>query len=233
MVDIAGRFKAAEPLTSKESSEVSKAFQRIYKGPLRWPSVLQVDPGREFMGDVKKDMVKHDVRIRTGNVNVHRDEGIVERFNRTLSDRLFSIQYSQEMNMKSSERYREWVKRLPNVVKALSNEVTRLTGKRPVDAVRESVVGAKSSSTYFRVVGLKEKRLDASVNVRYLYSAGELESGQKRATDPNWSLKGYKIDRSIVKKGELVLYHLRDGPRRGFIREKLMVVPRDTELSPE
>ena len=73
--------------------------------------------------------------------------------------------------MKSSERSREWVKRLPEVVKALNNEVTRLTGKKPVDAIRESVVGAKSSTTYSRVVGLKEKRLAASVNVRYLYAA--------------------------------------------------------------
>ena len=113
VVDVASRFKAAEPLTSKESSEVSKAFQRIYKrGPLRWPSVLQVDPGREFMGAVKKEMSNHNVRIRTGNVNVHRDQGIVERFNRTLSERLFSYQYSQEMNMKSSERSREWVRGL-------------------------------------------------------------------------------------------------------------------------
>ena len=60
VVDIAGRFKAAEPLTSKESSEVSKAFQRIYKGPLRWPSVLQVDRGREFMGDLKKKMARNE-----------------------------------------------------------------------------------------------------------------------------------------------------------------------------
>ena len=232
VVDVASRFKAAEPLTSKESSEVAKAFQKIYKGPLRWPSVLQVDPGREFMGDAKKEMVKHGVRIRTGNVNVHRDQGIVERFNQTLSERLFSFQYSQEMNMESSERSREWVKRLPEVVKALNNEVTRLTGKKPVDAIRESAVGAKSSTTYSRVVGLKEKRLDASVNVRYLYAAGELEGGQKRATDPNWSLKVYKIDRSIVKKGEPVLYYLKDGPGRGFVREELMVVPRGTELPP-
>ena len=31
VVDVASRYKAAEPLTSKESDEVSKAFQRIYK----------------------------------------------------------------------------------------------------------------------------------------------------------------------------------------------------------
>ena len=35
VVDVASRFKAAEPLTSKDSSEVSKAFQKIYKGPLK------------------------------------------------------------------------------------------------------------------------------------------------------------------------------------------------------
>ena len=127
VIDVASRFDAAEPLSSKESSEVSRAFQRIDKGPLKWPSVLQVEPGREFMGDVKKEMAKHNVRIRTGNVNVHSDQGIVERFNRPLSEHPFSYQYYQEMNMKSSERSGEWVKRLPEVMKAMNNEVTHLT----------------------------------------------------------------------------------------------------------
>ena len=38
VVDVASRYKAAVPLTSKESDEVLKAFQGIYKrGPLKWP----------------------------------------------------------------------------------------------------------------------------------------------------------------------------------------------------
>ena len=46
VVDVASRFKAAEPVTSKEFSEVSRAFQTICeRGPLRWPKVLQVDLG--------------------------------------------------------------------------------------------------------------------------------------------------------------------------------------------
>ena len=146
VVDIASRFKAAEPLTSKDSSEVSRAFRKIYKGPLKWPKILQVDPGREFMGAVTEEMKKHDVRIRRGNVNVHRDQGIVERFNRSLSERLFSFQYSQEMNIKSGERSTEWVKRLPEVVSALNREKTRLTEKRPVDAIKEKTINAKSST---------------------------------------------------------------------------------------
>lgn len=39
------------------------------------------------------------------------------------------------------------------------------------------------------------------------------------------------IDRSIVKKGELVMYILSEGwSGRGFVREELTTVPRDTEL---
>ena len=51
VVDVASRYKDAEPLTTKEANEVARAVERIYKrGPLRWPKLLQVDPGREFMG---------------------------------------------------------------------------------------------------------------------------------------------------------------------------------------
>ena len=109
-------------------------------------------------------------------------------------------------------RNREWVKKLPEVVRAFNSEVTCLTWKRPVDAIRERAVDAESSTRYSRAVGLKEKRLDSSVNVRYLYSNGELEREKKRAMDPNWSLRVYMIDRSMVKEGELVLYYLNDGP---------------------
>ena len=62
VVDVASRYKAAEPLTSKESDEVSKAFQKMYKrGPLKWPQLLQVDPGREFMGAVTKVMQNNKI----------------------------------------------------------------------------------------------------------------------------------------------------------------------------
>ncbi|PFX23370.1 hypothetical protein AWC38_SpisGene12054 [Stylophora pistillata] len=172
VVDVASRFKAAEPLTSKDSSEVSKAFQKNYKRLLlRWRKVPQVDPGREFMGETTKETAKHDVRIRRGNVNVHRDQGIVGRFNRTLSERLFTFQSGQEINFEDKKRSTEWVKRLPEVVSALNSEETRLTGKKLIDAIKEKAVDAKSSTSYSRPVGFKEKRLDSSKNVRYLYAA--------------------------------------------------------------
>ena len=62
VVDVASRYKEAEPLTSKESAEVAKAFSTIYKRVLKWPKLLQVDPGREFMGEVNKVMKAHNVK---------------------------------------------------------------------------------------------------------------------------------------------------------------------------
>ena len=69
--------------------------------------------------------------------------------------------------------------------------------------------------------------------MRYLYQPGELEGGVKRATDPIWSLKVHSIEMSVTKPNEPVLYYLRDGPKRGVIREELLVVPPNTQLPPE
>ena len=242
VVDVASRFKEAEPLTSKTAAEVADALSRIYKrGPLKWPKLLQVDPGREFMGAAGQLLAKHGVSVRRGRVDIHRDQGVVERFNRTLAERLFGHQQAQElvlMHMRSEasgERSREWVKRLPAVIAALNGEVTRLTGKRPRDAIKQKQVPQNPSSVVpGRLVGLEEVKLPSSVGVRFLYQPGELEGGQRRrATDAIWSLQVYRLGRSVTKPDEPVLYYLLDGPARGFVREELLPVPIDTQLPPD
>ena len=75
VVDVTSRFKEAKLLTSKDSSEVANAFQSIYRrGPLKWPQRLQVDPGREFMGAVFKEMKNLKTSIRRGRTEIHRDQ---------------------------------------------------------------------------------------------------------------------------------------------------------------
>ena len=233
VVDVASRFKEAQPLTSKDSTEVAKAFKTIYtRGPLKWPQILQVDPGREFMGAVTKEMENHKTSIRRGHPEIHRDQAIVERFNRTLAERLFGYQYAVEMRSPEGPRSTEWVKRLPSVVSALNNQVTRLIGMKPAAAIKEKAVVSQPATKYLLPVGKNEKKLPSIVLVRYLYQPGELEGGTKRATDPIWSLKVYNLERSFAKPDQPVLYYLHDGPKRGFVREELLVVPPDTTLPP-
>ena len=80
LVDVGTRYKEAEPLTSKDSKEVAKAFEK-YSRHLKYPKLLQVDPGRAFMGAVSQLMEKHSVKIRRGRTETHRHQGVVERFN--------------------------------------------------------------------------------------------------------------------------------------------------------
>lgn len=238
VVDVASRYKEAEPLTDKSATEVAAALGRIYKrGSLTWPRLLQVDPGREFMGAVNQLLAKHDVQVRRGRVNAHRDQGIVERFNRTISERLFGAQYAQELLLAargSSERSTEWVRALPEVVAALNDEPTRLTGKKPAEAIKASSVVAKPASVVTgRIVGLEEPLISSLALVRYLYQPGELEGGRRRATDPMWSLTIHTVRNVFRKNGQPALYYLNDGPTRGFVREELLIVPPGTELPPD
>ena len=235
VIDVASRYKEAEPLSSKESGEVAKAFEKIFSRVLKWPKLLQVDPGREFMGKVNEVMKKHNVSIKRGEARQHRAQAIVERFNRTLAERLFRHQYAQEILLEArggkNVRSTEWVSRLPDVVQALNNEETRLIGMKPVDAIKKKEVKAMGSAPQ----KLKnEIQIPSNVKLRYLYAPGELEGGERRrATDPNWSLETYTIDSVVKTPGDPILYYLSEGaPKRGFVKQELMIVPNDTQFPP-
>ena len=203
---MASRYKEAEPLTSKTVAQVADGLAQIYKrSPLRWPKLLHVDPWREFMGAVSQLLAKHGVEVRRGRVDIHRDQGIVECWNRILAERLFGHQYAQEMRLPSGQRSTEWVAQLPSVVAALNCEVTRLTGKKPSDAIKLRRGTQKPSSVVpGRPVGLEEQKVPSEVGVRFLYQPGQLEGGRRCATDPVWSSTVHRLGRSVTKPGEPV-----------------------------
>ena len=243
VVDVASRYKDAEPLTSKESSEVAKSFEKIYSRKLKRPVRIIIDPGKEFMGHVTSLMKRHNVVIQRSEAGNHRAQAFVERVNRTLSERLFSFQYGKEMSSDDNERSREWVERLPAVLKWMNNEVTRLTGKEPQEALKLKDISINAHKElrseskirkYNRPVGFDEVRLSPFSKVRYLFAPGEYEGGEKRrATDPVWSLEIFELSHSKVSPDQPVMYYLSGGPKRSFVREELQVVPEDTELPPK
>ena len=196
VVDVASRYKDAEPLTSKSAEEVAKAYFR----KLRWPQTLVVDPGSEFKGAVAKMMSSRGTTIQKSEAGNHRAQAFVERANRTIGEQIFSHQYAEEAV--TGGRSTRWVKRLPQILLKLNSTPTRLTGKAPMRAYTEQKVKLEPTK-YDRPVGLKEKGLDPFALVRYLLRPGEEERGEtRRATDPIWSWKSYYIDRSVVEKDQ-------------------------------
>ena len=171
-------------------------------------------------------MEKHDVITQREDPSQHRLQGIVERFNRTLADRLFNYQYHKELEDPSKSN-REWVSRLQIVVSTLNSEKTRLIGMKPVDAMKQTLVKQGFSQP---VKNYEEKLLDVGTKVRYLYESGELEGNQyggerrKRSTDPIWSVDVYKIKDRYIKKYQPTLYYLDGGPKQSFVFEELQPI---------
>ena len=226
-MDVASRYKGSYQLTTKNAKEVAQAFQWIYENtPLNYPKTLIVDNGKEFYRDTTELMEKLDVIIQCGDPSQHRSQGMVERFNRTLADRLFSYQYHKELEDLSKSN-REWVSRLQNVVSALNNEKTRLIGMKSVDAIKQTSVEQGFSQP---TKEYEEKLLDVGTKVRYLYEPGELEGYQykgerrNRSTDPIWSVDVYRVKDRYVQKHQPTLYYLDSGPKRSFVFEELQPI---------
>ena len=219
LVDVASRYKEAEPLRTKRASETASAIQRVYdRSPLTYPKEIMADKGHEFMGSFVALMKKHDVKISRSLDK--KKVAMVERFNRTLAEKLFAHQYAEEIKNKNTSR--EWVDRLPDVVRAINDEKTRLIGVKPIDAVKQdSVQQPEYEDT--------PEELPIDSLVRYLYKPGEEHSDNRyRATDAIWSVDVYAIDEIRSFENQPSLYTLQGLDERTFTREQLQVVPPDT-----
>ncbi|CAJ0889912.1 341_t:CDS:2 [Entrophospora sp. SA101] len=128
------------------SAVVAECFEKMFNDPqcpLTWPKLLLTDMGSEFKGSCEKLMKEHDVKIQKANSKS--SMGIIERFNRTLAEKLFRIQDAHELLLPLPKRSRAWVKNLPIIIKDLNNTVTRLLGIIPNEAIKKKFVYAKAS----------------------------------------------------------------------------------------
>ena len=101
-MDIASRYKASVPIGARSvrdrqgiltSYTIARALEKVYdnpKCPLVWPKLLITDRGSEFKGECEKILEEHGTRFQ--KVESKRTMGIVERYNRTLIERLFRSQ---------------------------------------------------------------------------------------------------------------------------------------------
>src|SRR5205814_2613246 len=131
------RYKASIPIGAYSiknrlgiltSKTIALALEKVYNDPecpLVWPETFLTDKSPEFRGDCEKLMREHGVKIQKAKSK--RTMGIVERFNRTLTEKLFRSQDASDL-IDLSERSRTWVKNLPIVVKDINNFITRQLG---------------------------------------------------------------------------------------------------------
>ena len=109
----------------------------------------------------------------------------------------------------------------------MNNTVSSMIGMKPKDAIKLGTIPL--NKTYPEETVLLEDGL-----YRHLYQPGEEHGDQKRrATGLIWSKNTYRLDRIVQDPGNCVLYYLKDGPDRAFVREELMHVSEDTQAPPD
>ncbi|CAG8487315.1 23152_t:CDS:2 [Cetraspora pellucida] len=218
--DVVSRYKASIPLISNKSLEIAKSFKKIYNdfnNPFSYPTLLQCDGGTEFKKSVSQLMEAHYVTIRVIGAYSYWSLAFIERFNKTLAEMLYKIQYAVESINLNSRLIRAWVKYLSEVIDYLNNYLTCLiqvpdSSKWELalkEAIKLEKVESWPSTKYKHLVGKNKKnKLKKDDTVRYLLANAEWEE---------------------VSKNEPILYYLRNNDngypsRQGFVREELMYI---------
>ena len=148
-IDAASRYKVVRPLRTKEARDVSEMTADIYKvGPLKYPKIFQCHNGSEFKGDVTKMLEKNEVRIwRVTTKYKHTHTAYVEALNKILTERLFKVQDTQELNDPEKVSLR-WVKHLYGLIDELDDMETEIIGMKPKDAIKLKEVPLVKQENY-------------------------------------------------------------------------------------
>ncbi|KAL4092440.1 hypothetical protein QTP88_026941 [Uroleucon formosanum] len=174
VIDCFTKFAWAIPLKSKTAKEVAYALSKILLK--RTPKLLQLDNGKEFYNSTFDALM--------GKHNIHKYSTystmkacIVERFNRTLKEKMF-----REFTARGSH---EWVSILQSLIKEYNNSKHRTIGMTPVQA------DANPSS-----VEIKQRKI---INGKIKFNVGDnvrvstYKDVFAKGYLPSWSTEIFKI----------------------------------------
>ena len=210
IIDIFSKYAWAVPVKQKTGKDVSTAMQSVLeKG--RVPKNLQTDRGKEFYNDIFQNLMKK-YKINLYSTYSILKASIVERFNRTLKEKMWK-KFSLQGNCK-------WLDILPNLIKAYNARVHRTIGMRPKD------VNSANESKVLKKYNYKEK---------FVYHVPKFKIGDKvrvskvkhifeKGYTPNWTTEIFTIYQ--VKHTKPVTYLLKDYQERpiagGFYEYELL-----------
>ena len=120
VVDIGSRKGDARPMKTRNMTEIIKALKSMYRGRiLRKPKTIEAD--NEFSKKAFKDFTnENDITLRIKAPYRHRSMAIVERRNQDIGFYIFQLQ--NEVELKSKEPVRDWIKVLPEIIRELNKK---------------------------------------------------------------------------------------------------------------
>ena len=204
---------------------------------ITYPKVFQCDDGSEFKGEMTKMLEKHGVKIQQVTTKYkHNHTVFVKALNKIFAERLFKVQDAQELNDPDKVSSR-WVKHLYGLVDKLNDMQTEMIGMKP-----KYVIVLDRAPVVKREVYPEEDKLPEDGLYWYLSQPNEEHDDQRcRATYRVWSKATYRLREVVEDSGNCMMYYLEEGPKgptssrpdRAFVSGELILIPEDTELSPD
>lgn len=128
-IDVFTKFAFAVPLKTKTANEVTNAFENQILS-VRKCNFLQTDKGSEYVNSTfQKMLTKHKIRWYSSE-NDDIKAACVERFNRTLKERIYRY-----FTYKNTNRY---VDVLPDILHSYNSTWHRSIGMAPVEVTKEN-----------------------------------------------------------------------------------------------
>jgi hypothetical protein len=145
VIDVFSKVAAVEPLRTKSTNEVSRAFEKILRRLKATPTKLRTDRGTEFSSAVfRRLMTKHNIHhYMTFDADIK--AGVAERLNRTIKGRV-----SRFMTANRTQRY---LPELQNIITGYNNSYHRSIGMTP-----NSVNKKNSRAVWERLYGEGKRR---------------------------------------------------------------------------
>lgn len=134
VIDTFSKFSWGVPLKKKNGLAVSKAFENIIQAAKKDkhspPTFLHTDKGLEFENSAFKDVLKK-YNIKMYHTQNTEKSAIVERFNRTINEKL-KVKFQVQDNFK-------WVDLIPEIFHEYNHkDVHRTIGMRPAKVTSEN-----------------------------------------------------------------------------------------------
>lgn len=219
VIDVLSKYAFVEPIKDKTCLNVTEAFEKILsRSSDRIPIIFQTDKGSEFLGREMQTFLKSKNIIHRVTRNPDVKAAIVERFNRTLKERMWRY-----FTHKNTKRY---IDILYDLVQGYNNSRHSTIKMAPAAVTIYNAQQAKRNMDSRYKTPERKPKYSVGNLVRISRTKGTFEKGY----EANWSEEIFKIIK-ILKHRKPPVYELED--LNGelidgiFYEEELSVIEKD------
>lgn len=178
-IDIFSKQAFAVALKTKTGKEVTRAMSTILDAG-NIPKNIHLDKGKEFYNTHFRDLMKR-YKINMYSTNSIKKASIVERFNRTLKNKMW-----KKLHYNGSYK---WIDMITNLVHEYNNSKHRTIGMKPSQVNKNNERDVlKSSYAYMNKLALKPK-YKVGDYIRISKFKGQFEKGY----EPNWTTEIFRV----------------------------------------